>query len=182
MGGTPDPNFQLEATEGQARAARFDTAHGTVRTPAFMPVGTRASLKGLTNEHIDAIAPEVLLANTYHLHLRPGEDVVAALGGLHGFAGWDRPLLTDSGGYQVFSLAHRARVSEAGVTFRSHLDGAHVLMGPKEAMAIQGALGADIIMAMDHVLGLPATRDALEDAMLRTTRWGARLFGRPTPR
>jgi queuine tRNA-ribosyltransferase len=139
-----------------------------------MPVGTRASLKALTNAQIDAVGPEVLLANAYHLHLRPGEAVVKDLGGLHRFARWDRPVLTDSGGYQVFSLAHRVRVTEEGVTFQSHLDGQPVRLGPREAMAIQEALGADLVMAFDHVLGLPAPRESLVDAADRTTRWAAR--------
>ena len=170
----PDPQFTVEATDGDARAARFATAHGLVRTPAFMPVGTRASLKGLTNEHIAAIDPEVLLANTYHLHLRPGEDLVAELGGLHAFTGWDRPLLTDSGGYQVFSLGGLVEVGEDGVTFRNHLDGRRVRLGPVEAMAIQEALGADIVMAMDHCVALPAPPQAVEAAVERTTRWARR--------
>jgi len=167
----PDLQWRQEASEGGARAAVFETPHGTVRTPAFMPVGTRASLKGLTNAHIQAIDPEILLANTYHLHLRPGEDCIREMGGLHQFAGWDRPLLTDSGGYQVFSLSERAVVSEDGVRVRSHLDGAPVELGPVQAMRIQEALGADIVMAFDHCLALPASREAVADAVDRTTRW-----------
>ncbi len=159
---------------GRARAASFDTPHGTVQTPAFMPVGTRASLKGLTNAQIETIDPEVVLANTYHLHLRPGESVIRDMGGLHAFAGWDRPLLTDSGGYQVFSLSKRSTVSDHGVRVRSHLDGAPIELGPVEVMRIQEALGADIVMAFDHCLALPAGRDALEDAVERTTRWTRR--------
>jgi queuine tRNA-ribosyltransferase len=136
-----------------------------------MPVATRATVKGLTNAQIEAIDPEILRANTYHLHLRPGEDVIRDLGGLHAFAGWRRPLITDSGGYQVFSLAARTKVTEEGVLVRSHLDGEPVFLGPREAMAIQEALGADLIMAFDHCLGLPASRGALADAVRRTTRW-----------
>lgn len=167
----PDLRFRPEAQEGLARAAVFTTPHGEVRTPAFMPVATGASLKGLTHAHLEALEPEVLLGNTYHLHLRPGEATVKALGGLHGFTGWRRPWLTDSGGYQVFSLAQRATVDEQGVTVSSHLDGAPVRLGPREAIAIQEALGADLIMAFDHCLGLPAPREALADAVARTTRW-----------
>jgi queuine tRNA-ribosyltransferase len=166
-----DLGLVVEGREGAARATRFTTPHGEVRTPAFMPCATGASLKGLTQRHLEAIAPEVLLANTYHLHLRPGEAVVARLGGLHGFTGWRRPWITDSGGYQVFSLGDRARVDEDGVTVKSHLDGEPVRLGPRETMAIQEALGADLVMAFDHCLGLPATREALEAASARTTRW-----------
>ncbi|MDJ0522962.1 MAG: tRNA guanosine(34) transglycosylase Tgt [Planctomycetota bacterium] len=167
----PDLRFRIEADQGPARAAAFDTPHGTVRTPAFMPVATGASLKGITNDQLAALAPEVMLANTYHLHLRPGEDVVAELGGLHGFTGWTGPWITDSGGYQVFSLAERTRVHEHGVTVRSHLDGAPVHLGPEQAIAIQEALGADLIMAFDHCLALPAKREELLAAVDRTTRW-----------
>jgi queuine tRNA-ribosyltransferase len=167
----PDLALHVEASEGAARAAGFATAHGPVRTPAFMPCATGASLKGLTQRHLEAIGPQVLLANTYHLHLRPGEDVVRALGGLHGFTGWRRPWITDSGGYQVFSLAARTDVDEEGVTVRSHLDGDPVRLGPREAMAIQEALGADLIMCFDQCLGLPASRDELASAVERTTRW-----------
>lgn len=167
----PDLQLELLARDGRARAGRFQTPHGAVQTPAFMPVGTGASLKGLTNEHIARIDPEVLLANTYHLHLRPGEQLVREMGGLHGFTGWQRPILTDSGGYQVFSLGARVRVKHDGVELKSHLDGTPIRLGPREAMAIQEALGADIVMAFDHCLGLPADRDALAQAVRTTTRW-----------
>lgn len=167
----PDLRFTVVAQEGRARAATFETAHGTVRTPAFFPVATRASLKGLTNAQIDAIAPEGLLANTYHLHLRPGEAVVQALGGVHRFAGWTRPVVTDSGGYQVFSLGELTRIETDGVRFRNHLDGRELFLGPAEAMRIQEALGADIVMAFDHCLGLPAPDDEVRAAVERTTRW-----------
>lgn len=167
----PELQFERLASIGRARAGRFRTPHGVVHTPAFMPVGTGASLKGLTNRHIEAVDPEVLLANTYHLHLRPGEDLVREMGGIHGFAGWDRPILTDSGGYQVFSLGARVRVKHDGVEFKSHLDGTPIRLGPREAMAIQEALGADIVMAFDHCLGLPADREALAQAVQTTTRW-----------
>ncbi len=167
----PDLQFVVEGTEGAARAARFETPHGIVKTPTFMPVATKGSLKGLTNAHLAGLAPDVMLANTYHLHLRPGEDVVRQQGGLHGFTGWRGPWITDSGGYQVFSLAQRTKVREDGVTVKSHLDGAPVRLGPREAMRIQEALGADLIMAFDHCLALPAGRDELEAAVDRTTRW-----------
>lgn len=172
----PHPHLALrvQAQAGAARACTFRVPHGEVRTPAFMPCATGASLKGLTQRHLEAIAPEVLLANTYHLHLRPGEAIVRGLGGLHGFTGWQRPWITDSGGYQVFSLAARSAVDEDGVTVKSHLDGEVVRLGPREAMAIQEALGADLVMAFDHCLGLPASRADLEAALARTTRWTER--------
>jgi queuine tRNA-ribosyltransferase len=136
-----------------------------------MPVGTRAAVKGLTHAQVEAIAPEVLLANTYHLHLRPGEGVVRDLGGLHGFTGWRGPWITDSGGFQVFSLTDLVRVGEDEVRVRSHLDGEPVVLGPRQATAIQEALGADLVMAFDHCVGLPAPRDVLAEAVDRTTRW-----------
>jgi len=167
----PDLRFTVEARVAAARAARFETPHGSVRTPAFMPVATKGSLKGITNRQLADLAPEVMLANTYHLHLRPGEALVREQGGLHGFTGWRGPWITDSGGYQVFSLAERARVTEDGVTVRSHLDGAPIHLGPARAMEIQEALGADIVMAFDHCLALPAPREELLAAVDRTTRW-----------
>ncbi len=166
-----DLRFRALATAGPARAGVFETPHGTVETPAFIPVATRAALKGLTHDQLERIGPQLLLANTYHLHLRPGDDVVARMGGLHGFTGWQRPWVTDSGGYQVFSLSELVKVREDGVTVRSHLDGARVELGPAQAVQIQEALGADLIMAFDHCLGLPAERSALADAVDRTTRW-----------
>ena len=166
-----DLKTKVVACEGRARATTFQTPHGEVKTPAFFPVGTRASVKGLTNDQIEAIGPEGLLANTYHLHLRPGESVVERLGGLHAFTGWSRPLLTDSGGYQVFSLSELTRIEERGVRFKSHLDGRELFLGPAEAMRIQEALGADIVMAFDHCIGLPAPRADVEAAVDRTTRW-----------
>ena len=176
----PDLGLVLEAQEGAARATRFETPHGIVRTPAFMPVGTRASLRGLTNRQIERIAPEVLLANTYHLHLRPGEERIAQLGGLHGFTGWGRPLLTDSGGFQVFSLAEQVQIRGDEVRMRSHLDGREIILTPAGVTRIQEALGADIIMAFDHCLGLPAERNALVEAVARTTRWTAQCVAART--
>jgi queuine tRNA-ribosyltransferase len=170
----PDLRLRLQGRDGSARAATFATPHGEVRTPAFMPVATKGSLKGLTQRHLERLRPQVLLANAYHLHLRPGEALVRERGGLHGFTGWHGPWITDSGGYQVFSLDRRARVDEDGVTLRSHLDGREVRLGPREVMAIQEALGADLVMAFDHCLGLPAPREALRDAVDRTTRWTRR--------
>ncbi len=166
-----DLRFRVLATDGPARAGVFATPHGEVRTPAFMPVATRGSLKGLAPGHVDTIDPEVVLANAYHLHLRPGGDRVRRLGGLAGFTPFDRPWITDSGGYQVFSLGALVRVREDGVLVRSHLDGEPVFLGPAESIRIQEDLGADLIMAFDHCLALPASRDDLEAAAARTTRW-----------
>ncbi len=175
-----DLRLRIDAVDGRARATTFETPHGRVRTPTFMPVATKASLKGITHAQLETLAPDVMLANTYHLHLRPGERLIRDRGGLHGFTGWHGPWITDSGGYQVFSLDARASVDEDGVTLRSHLDGSPVRLGPAEAMAIQEALGADLIMAFDHCLGLPATREALEAAVHRTTRWTERCVAART--
>lgn len=139
-----------------------------------MPVGTRATVKGVSHAQLEALAPEVVLGNTYHLELRPTAARIAHLGGLHGFTGWTGPWLTDSGGYQVFSLGTRQKLTEEGVTFRSHLDGAAVTLTPERAMAIQEDLGADIVMAFDECVGLPATTQRLQEAVDRTTRWAQR--------
>jgi queuine tRNA-ribosyltransferase len=157
-----------------ARRGRVLTPHGAVETPAFMPVGTQATVKGLTPEQLSATGTTMLLANTYHLALRPGEDVVARLGGLHAFMGWDGPILTDSGGFQVFSLAARARITEEGVAFRSHIDGRLVQFTPESATAIQQALGADVAMCFDHCPALPASKETIAEAVGRTVRWAAR--------
>ena len=167
----PKTNFTVSATSGRARVASFETAHGTVQTPAFMPVATRASLKGVTNEQLEELDPDVLVANTYHLHQRPGEALIDDMGGLHRFTGWDRPWLTDSGGYQVFSLGALVQLREDGVKLKSHLDGSVMDLTPQRSIAIQEALGADVIMAFDHCVGLPADRAEVEAAVHRTTRW-----------
>jgi queuine tRNA-ribosyltransferase len=145
-----------------------------VQTPAFMAVGTQATVKGLVPDMLYAAGSRMVLANTYHLTLRPGEDVVAGLGGLHSFMGWDGPILTDSGGFQVFSLAARTRLSEQGVAFRSHLDGRLLELTPERAVAIQQALGADVAMCLDHCPALPADKEAIADAVGRTVRWAKR--------
>jgi queuine tRNA-ribosyltransferase len=150
------------------------TPHGVVDTPAFMPVGTQATVKGLTPEMVRATGTQMVLANTYHLALRPGEEVVAALGGLHRFMGWDGPILTDSGGFQVFSLAARVKITEQSVQFRSHLDGQLLELSPERAVAIQEALGADIAMCLDHCPALPATKETVANAVERTVRWARR--------
>jgi queuine tRNA-ribosyltransferase len=145
-----------------------------VETPAFMPVGTQATVKGLTPESLRATGSRMVLANAYHLALRPGEEVVAALGGLHRFMGWSGPILTDSGGFQAFSMADRAALSERGVTFRSHLDGRLLELTPERAVAIQQALGADVAMCLDHCPALPAEKAEVAAAVGRTLRWAAR--------
>ncbi len=157
-----------------ARLGRLETPHGLVETPAFMPVGTQATVKGLTPDQLRATGTRMLLANTYHLALRPGEETVAALGGLHAFMGWDGPILTDSGGFQVFSLAARNRITDHGVTFRSHIDGRLLDLTPERAMSIQEALGADVAMCLDHCPALPASRDQVIQAVDRTIAWAAR--------
>jgi queuine tRNA-ribosyltransferase len=166
--------FELLASDDGARRGRLTVAHGSVETPAFMPVGTRAAIKGVTLDEMDALGAEILLANTYHLHLRPGDDVIARAGGLHAFMGWPRPILTDSGGYQVFSLATRRTLSEAGVVFQSHLDGARCELTPESAVDIQARLGADVAMMFDECPSWPATHDEADAAMSRTLRWARR--------
>jgi queuine tRNA-ribosyltransferase len=157
-----------------ARAGLLETVHGSVPTPAFMPVGTQATVKGLTPDQIRGTGTQMLLANAYHLALRPGEDEVAALGGLHSFMGWHGPILTDSGGFQVFSLSDRSRVTDHGVTFRSHLDGSLLELSPERAMAIQEKLGADVAMCLDHCPRLPAAKEEIAAAVNRTVGWAER--------
>ena len=171
---TQSPFFAIDSTDGAARAGTLSTAHGRVSTPAFMPVGTQGSVKALVPAQLEAAGVEMLLGNTYHLHLRPGEQVVAALGGLHRFMGWSRPILTDSGGFQVFSLAELRRVTDDGVEFRSHVDGDLVVLTPERATEIQNVLGADILMAFDECAPYPCERDHAEQAMRRTVAWAHR--------
>src|SRR5271165_6140594 len=142
--------FQIEATDGKARAGRFFTPHGVVQTPVFMPVGTLATVKGVPQDTLEELGVEILLNNTYHLYLRPGVETVRALGGVQRFMAWDHPILTDSGGFQVFSLSELRKVTEEGVAFRSHLDGSSHMFTPESAIAAQIGLGADIIMAFDE--------------------------------
>lgn len=157
-----------------ARRGRLHLPHGIVETPAFMPVGTQGTVKGLTIGQVVSTGAEILLGNTYHLALRPGSDLVAELGGLHRFMGWDRPILTDSGGFQIFSLGAMNRVTEDGATFKSHLDGSTVHLRPEDSIRIQEELGSDIAMVLDHVVALPNSIEALRDAMDRSIRWAAR--------
>src|SRR5690242_3882405 len=166
--------FALKKTDGNARLGEFVTPHGRVQTPAFMPVGTQATVKGLTPEDVRATGAEILLGNTYHLMLRPGAERVAALGGLHKFMNWDGPILTDSGGFQVMSLSPLRKLTEQAVTFRSHIDGTMFELTPERAIEIQGLLGSDIVMQLDECLKLPAPRNEIERAMLLSLRWAER--------
>ena len=163
--------FEVTATEGAARAGVFRLPHGVVRTPAFMPVGTQAAVKALAPEEVEGAGAEIVLSNTYHLFLRPGHEVVRELGGLHAFMNWQRPILTDSGGFQVFSLAAISEVREEGVVFQSHIDGSRHLFTPERVMEIERALGADVIMAFDEVVPGGASREAALAAHERTLRW-----------
>ena len=163
--------FRVESTSGAARAGTLTLPHGEVRTPCFMPVGTQGTVRTLSPNDLRAAGASLVLANTYHLHVRPGEDVVGRLGGLHRFMGWDRPLLTDSGGFQVFSLEGSRTVSDDGVEFQSHVDGSRRFLTPERAMEIQWALGADVAMAFDHVVPGGADLATARDAMERTLQW-----------
>ena len=167
-------SFRLLATDGAARCGEFVTPHGPVRTPAFMPVGTQATVKGLEPETVRATGADILLGNTYHLMLRPGAERIAALGGLHKFMRWPHAILTDSGGFQVMSLAGLRKIEERCVIFRSHLDGATFELSPERAVEIQGLLGSDIAMQLDECVKLPATRAELERAMQLSLRWAER--------
>lgn len=166
--------FQLTHSDGTARRGVLSTAHGVVETPAFMPVGTQGAVKGVTHEALSGLGVDILLSNTYHLYLRPGDDLIARRGGLHRFIGWKRTILTDSGGYQVFSLAARRTIDENGVRFKSHLDGSAHLLTPERATDIQAQLGSDIAMVLDECLAHPASRDAARCSMERTLRWARR--------
>jgi queuine tRNA-ribosyltransferase len=170
--------FRVTHTEGRARAGVLSTAHGDVETPAFMPVGTQGAVKGVTHRDLESLGASILLSNTYHLYLRPGDDLIARRGGLHRFIGWTRPILTDSGGYQVFSLAERRTIMEEGARFRSHLDGSEHLLTPEKATDIQAQLGSDISMVFDECLALPADASAVRASMERTLRWACRARDR----
>ena len=167
--------FKVLKTDGAARRGEFSCPHGTVQTPVFMNVGTQAAIKGaLSAADLETIGTQVELSNTYHLHLRPGDEVVRDMGGLHKFMTWDGPILTDSGGFQVFSLAGLRKIKEEGVTFASHLDGHKIFMGPEESMRIQSNLGSDIAMAFDECVENPATYPYAKASCERTARWLAR--------
>jgi queuine tRNA-ribosyltransferase len=171
--------FQVVARAGRARAGVLETAHGPIETPVFMPVGTQATVKALSAADLERLGASVVLGNTYHLALRPGAERIATLGGLHRFMAWPRAILTDSGGYQVFSLADRRTIDEDGVTFRSHIDGSEQRLTPERAMAIQAALGSDIAMAFDECPPSDAPRPDIERAMARTSRWARRSLAAP---
>lgn len=164
-------DYRLQATDGAARTGVFTTPHGDVPTPMFMPVGTLATVKGLITEEVEALGAHMVLANTYHLYLRPGHDLVRELGGIHRFMRWDGPILTDSGGYQVFSLAHIREVEDHGVIFRSHIDGSKHTFTPESVMEVQRTLGADVIMAFDECPPGGATREQAQEANRRTLAW-----------
>jgi len=166
--------FQLDTTDGNARRGRLTFPRGTVETPAFMPVGTYGSVKGILPDQIEALGAEIILGNTFHLYLRPGLEVIAQHGGLHGFARWNRPILTDSGGFQVFSLAHRRKITEQGVTFASPVDGSKVFLGPEESMRIQKVLDSDIVMIFDECTPYPATEEVARKSMELSLRWAER--------
>ena len=164
--------FQILKTEGRARRGVFTCAHGTAQTPVFMNVGTQGAIKGAVSSHdLKTLGCQIELSNTYHLHLRPGDGVVRQLGGLHQFMDWDGPILTDSGGFQVFSLSGLRKITEEGVTFASHIDGRRIFMGPEESMQIQSNLGSDIAMAFDECIENPAPFDYVEASCARTYRW-----------
>jgi queuine tRNA-ribosyltransferase len=170
----PDFSFRILANDGATRQGIVTTAHGEVRTPAFMPVGTQAAIKGVHLSAVRAAGADIILGNTYHLMLRPGAERIAALGGLHTFMNWPGPILTDSGGFQVMSLAELRKLDENGVTFRSHVDGALVALSPERAIEVQNLLGSDIVMQLDECLKLPATRAEIERAMRLSIAWAER--------
>ena len=166
--------FKILATEGSARSGVFTTAHGSFETPAFMPVGTQATVKGVTAEQLTALGAQIVLSNTYHLHLRPGDELIRSIGGLHRFMGWNGPILTDSGGFQVFSLAKLRKVTRDGVKFQSHLDGTPCFLSPERVIEIQTNLGVDIMMILDECLGYPATEDQAAESTELTHYWAER--------
>ncbi|NOT25855.1 MAG: tRNA guanosine(34) transglycosylase Tgt [Acidobacteria bacterium] len=167
-------SFSVKATHGAARLGECRTAHGVFQTPAFMPVGTQGTVKALRHPDLEEAGAEIMLSNTYHLLLRPGDELIARRGGLHRFIGWKRPILTDSGGYQVFSLADRCAITEEGADFRSHLDGARQMLTPERATDVQARLGSDIAMVLDECLAFPATHEAAASSMRRSIRWAER--------
>ena len=171
-------SFRVTHRDGTARAGEIGTPHGIVRTPAFAPVGTRGAVRGLTHRDVAGLGAQLVLANAYHLHLRPGDRLVARAGGLHRFSGWDRPILTDSGGYQVFSLGDRREIDEDGVWFRSHLDGSRQRLTPESATDVQARLGSDVAMAFDECVSYPVSEPRAEVSMRRTLRWARRCRSR----
>jgi queuine tRNA-ribosyltransferase len=170
--------FHLITADGGARRGELHTPHGVVQTPAFMPVGTQGAVKAMRHADVATAGAEIILGNTYHLFLRPGDELIARRGGLHRFIGWDRPILTDSGGFQVFSLAERRVISEEGAQFRSHLDGTLHMLTPERSVDIQSRLGSDIAMAFDECLAYPVDKDAVTGSMQRSLRWARRCRDR----
>ena len=177
--------FTLHGTDGAARRGEFQTPHGVVQTPAFMPVGTQGTVKAALHRDVRDAGAEIILGNTYHLFLRPGDELIARRGGLHAFIGWNRPILTDSGGYQIFSLAARRVIREEGAEFQSHLDGSRHVLTPERAVDIQARLGSDIAMVLDECLSYPASREDAALSMQRSLRWARRcrerFTGLPAP-
>jgi len=173
-------SFSLDATDGLARAGTFRTRHGDVETPAFMPVGTQASVKGLSPDELRAAGATMILANAYHCYLRPGASIIAKAGGLHGFMAWDRPILTDSGGFQIFSLSRLSKVDDEGYHFASHLDGSRHTFTPESVVALQEALGSDVAMALDDLAPAGVDESAAADAAERTLRWAERTLAAKT--
>ncbi|MFQ3255483.1 MAG: queuine tRNA-ribosyltransferase, partial [Loktanella salsilacus] len=167
-------SFDLNATDGAARTGVMHTPRGDIRTPAFMPVGTAATVKAMMPESVAATGADILLGNTYHLMLRPTAERIANLGGLHKFMNWDKPILTDSGGFQVMSLADLRKLTENGVTFKSHIDGSKHMLSPERSMEIQKLLGSDIVMCFDECPALPADRDRIAESMRLSMRWAQR--------
>ncbi|HLL58361.1 MAG TPA: tRNA guanosine(34) transglycosylase Tgt, partial [Allosphingosinicella sp.] len=170
----PRFSFSISASDGAARTGTISMKRGDIRTPAFMPVGTAATVKAMKPADVRSAGADIILGNTYHLMLRPGAERVARLGGLHGFMGWERPILTDSGGYQVMSLSELRKMSEEGVSFKSHLDGSAHMLTPERSMEIQRLLGSDIVMAFDECTPFPASRDEAASSMERSMRWARR--------
>src|ERR1700723_1170231 len=164
----------LQTDPTGARLGRLTTPHGVIETPAFMPVGTQATVKGQTQQNLEELGAQIILANTYHLYLRPGHELIRRMGGLHQFMSWPRPILTDSGGFQVFSLSELRKVSEDGVTFRSHLDGSEHFLSPEKALEIEIALGSDIVMVLDECIEAPAPEPRAREAAKRTLDWARR--------
>lgn len=165
--------FTLEKKSSQckARTGTIETNHGVIKTPVFMPVGTRATVKAMNNDELKSIGSQIILSNTYHLYLKPGQEIIRKADGLHKFMNWDRPILTDSGGFQVFSLSKTRKITEEGVQFRSHIDGSKHFISPEKSMEIQNDLGSDIMMAFDECVPYPASYEYTEDSMKRTLRW-----------
>jgi queuine tRNA-ribosyltransferase len=168
--------YKLEKKDGKARAGEISTPHGNIKTPVFMPVGTQATVKTMTPEELEKIGAEIILGNTYHLYLRPTDELVAKFGGLHKFMNWDKPILTDSGGFQVFSLGSLRKITEEGVNFRSHIDGSKHFISPEKSISIQNNLGSDIMMAFDECPPGLADREYMKDSLERTTRWAKRCI------